>query len=187
MMIGDTRRRKLAALLAAAAVIAGCSHHQAARAASESVDVLSCHDAAGQQPADPQARPVNGVESFALNGDTNTFDALPAWMSSDGHRYLIWKVYLAIAASARPYRVVAVTSPATARLFYASPARWGAMSGSQAIGAPPRQIRLPVCGELYTGYTGGILITRPACVTLAVSGPASKVATVTVPVLEGRC
>ncbi len=68
-----------------------------------------------------------------------TSDTLPAWMSRYGHRYLIWKVFLAVAASTRPYRVVAVTSPATARLFYASPAHWGAVSGSQTIGAPPRQ------------------------------------------------
>lgn len=187
MMACDARRRTLAALLAAAAVIAGCSHRPASPAASASVDVLSCRDSAGQQPADPQARPVNEVESFALNGDTNTSDTLPAWMSRDGHRYLIWKVFLAVAPSARPYRVVAVTTPATARLFYASPAQWGAVSGSQTVEAPPRQVRLPVCGTQYTGYTGGILITRPACVTLAVSGPGSKVATVTVPVLVGQC
>jgi hypothetical protein len=188
MMTGATRRRTVAALLAAATVVlAGCSHRPAAPAASASVDVLSCRDSAAQQPADPQARPVNGVESFALSGDTNAYDTLPAWVSRDGHRYLVWKTYLAVADRARPYRIVTVTSPATARLFYASPAQWGDVSGSQTIGAPPRQVRLPVCGKQYTGYTGGILITRPACVTLAVSGPGSKVATVTVPVLVSQC
>jgi hypothetical protein len=112
---------------------------------------------------------------------------VPPWRSRDGHRYLIWKTFLAVAASARPYRTVTVTSPATARLFYASPAQWGAVSGSKTIGAAPRQIELPACGKQYTGYTGGILITQPACVTLAVSGPGSKVATVTVPVLVTQC
>jgi hypothetical protein len=82
---------------------------------------------------------------------------------------------------------VTVTSPATARLFYASPAHWGAVSDSKTIGAAPRQIRLRVCGKQYTGYTGGILITHPACVTLAVSGPGIKAVTVTVPVLVSRC
>ena len=187
MMIGDARCRTLAALLAAAVVLAGCSHRPAAPAASASVDVLSCHDSAGQQTADPQARPVNGVESVALNGDTNAYDTLPAWTSRDGHRYLIWKVYLAVAASARPYRIVTVTSPVTARLFYASTAQWGAVSGSQTIAVAPRQVELPACGKQYTGYTGGILITRPGCVTLAVSGPGSKAATVTVPVLVSQC
>ena len=193
MMTGATHLRRLAALLAAAAVIAGCSHRPAtpatpaAPAASASVVVLSCHDSAGQQPADPQDRPVNGVESVALNGDTNTYDTLPAWRSRDGHRYLIWKVFLAVAASARPYRIVTVTGPATAGLFYASPVQWGAVSGSQTIAAAPRQVELPACGKQYTGYTGGILITRPGCVTLAVSGPGSKTATVTVPVLVSQC
>jgi hypothetical protein len=173
--------------VALAVVVTGCSQRSAAPAASGGAAVLSCHDSAGQQPADPQARPVNGVESFALNGDTNTDDTLPAWRSSDGHRYLIWKTFLAVAASARPYRIVTVTGPATARLFYASPAQWGAVSDSNTIGAAPRQIELPACGKQYTGYTGGILITQPACVTLAVSGPGSKVATVTVPVLVTQC
>ncbi len=190
MTMNHVVRPKLAVLIALAVVSAGCSHHPAASAesaASAGIAVLSCHDSAGQQPADPQARPVNGVESFALNGDTNASDTLPAWMSRDGHRYLIWKVFLAVAASARPYRFVTVTSPATARLFYASPAQWGAVSGSGTIGVAPRQFELPVCGTQYTGYTGGILVTHPACVTLAVSGPGSKVATVTVPVLVNQC
>lgn len=187
MIVSDAPRRRLAVLIVLAAVITGCSHRPAAPAASAGVDVLSCHDAAGQQPADPQARPVNGVESFALNGDTNTSDTLPAWTSRDGDRYLIWKIFLAVAPSAWPYRIVTVTSPATARLFYASPAQWGAVSGSKTIGRAPRQIQLPACGKQYTGYTGGILITHPACVTLAVSGPGSKLATVTVPVLVSRC
>ena len=187
MMTSHTPGRRLAALVTLAAILTGCSHRPPAPAASRGIDVLSCRDAAGQQPADPQARPVNGVESFALNGDTNTDDHLPAWTSRNGHRYLIWKVFLAVAASARPYRIVTVTSPATARLFYASPARWGSVSGTRPIGAAPRQVQLPACGRQYTGYTGGILITHPACVTLAVSGPAIKAVTVTVPVLVSRC
>ena len=187
MIITDFPLRKLAALVALAVVITGCTHRSATPAASGGAAVLSCRDSAGQQPADPQARPVNGVESFALNGDTNAYDTLPAWRSRDGHRYLVWKIYLAVAASARPYRIVTVTRPATARLFYASPAQWGAMSGSQAIGAARRQVVLPACGRQFAGYTGGILITQPACVTLAVSGPGSKVATVTVPVLVTHC
>lgn len=187
MISTDNPHRKLATLVTLAVVITGCTHHSATPTASGGATTLSCRDSAGQQPADPQARPVNGVESFALNGDTNTGDTLPVWMSRDGHRYLIWKTFLAVAASARPYRIVTVTGPATARLFYASPAQWGAVSGSKAIGAAPRQIELPACGTHYTGYTGGILITQPACVTLAVSGPGSTIATVTVPVLVPQC
>jgi hypothetical protein len=162
-----------------------CSHGSVAPAASGAVTVLSCHDSAGQSPGDPEARPVNGVESFALNGDTNAYDTLPALKSRDGHRYLVWKAFLDVAVSARPYRILTVTAPATARLYYAAPARWDA-SGS-TIDAVPRQIELPACGKQYAGYTGAILVTRPACVTLAVSGPGSKTATVTVPVLVTRC
>ncbi len=186
---GRGRNRRLplglAALVTLATVATGCSHPPAAPAAGGGMAVLSCRDAAGQQPADPRALPVNGVESFV--GDTNAYDTLPVWKSRDGHHYLIWKAFLAVAAIARPYRIVTVTSPATARLFYASPAYWGAVSGRKTIGTAPRRVELPVCGRQYTGYAGGILITRPACVTIAVSGPGSKTVTVSVPVLVTRC
>src|SRR5215471_190985 len=187
MMTSGTLLRGLAVPVTLAAVITGCSHPPAAPAASGGTTVLSCRDAAGQQAADPRARLVNGVEGVALHGDTNTSDHLPALTSRDGRRYLIWKTFLAVAATAWPYRTVTVTRPATAGLFYASPAHWGSLSGGKAIGAPPRRIQLPVCGKHYTGYTGGILIAHPACVTLAVSGPGSNAVTVTVPVLVSRC
>jgi hypothetical protein len=133
---------KMALALALAASISGCSHHPATPGSGNGIAVLSCRDSAGQQPANPQAQPVNGIESFALNGDPNADDTLPAWKSTDGHRYLIWKTFLAIASSVGPYRVVTVASPATARLFYASPERWGQVSSSQVIAPPPRRIRL---------------------------------------------
>jgi len=82
---------------------------------------------------------------------------------------------------------VTITSPATARLYYASPTQWGAVSGRGTIGAAPRQIRLPVCGRRFTGYTGGILVMHPTCVRLAVRGPGRQAATVTVPILISRC
>jgi len=148
---------------------------------------LSCAASAGQQAGDPSAHAVNEVQSAALAGDTNGYDSLPAWKSSDGQRYLVWKVYLAVAPAGRPYRVITVTSPGSARLFYASPAAWGAASGKPVVPPPPRSVRLPTCGSRYTGYTGGILVTRPACVSLTVTGPGSAARTVRVPVLIPRC
>jgi hypothetical protein len=179
------------ALLLCLVIVDGCtaSHSPSIRSASlpPSSMVLSCDASAGQQPADPSARPVNGVESAALAGDTNSYDSLPAWKSRDGHRYLVWKAYLSVAPSATPYRIVTATSPGSARLFYASPARWGAASGQPVVPPPPRSVRLSPCGHGYTGYTGAILVTRPACVTLSVTGPHSTPRTVRVPVLIAHC
>jgi len=90
------RCRGLAVLVTVATVATGCSHRHATPAPG-GMDVVSCREAAGQQPADPQARLVNGVESVALHGDTNVYDTLPAWKSRDGHHYLIWKTFLAVA------------------------------------------------------------------------------------------
>jgi hypothetical protein len=179
------RIRLVVAVLTAltAGTAAGCVHPAAT---TNAVTTLTCRATAGQQGADPHALRVNGVESFALRGDSNPADPLPTWRIA-GHRYLIWKTFLAVAATARPYRLVAVTSPASARLYYASPTRWGAVSSRATISAAPRQIRLPVCGHRFTGYTGGILITHPACVRLTVRGPGRQAATVTVPILVIHC
>jgi hypothetical protein len=174
------------AVVGCTATHAPAAHTQPPASAPSSV-ALSCAASAGQEAADPSAHPVNEVQSAALAGDTNGYDSLPAWKSSDGHRYLVWKAYLAVAPAGRPYRVVTVTSPGSARLFYASPAAWGAASGKPVLPPPPRSVRLPTCGSRYTGYTGGILVTRPACVTLTVTGPGSAARTVRVPVLIPRC
>ena len=57
-----------------------------------------------------------------------------------------------------------------------------------AVAKPATQIRMPACGPRYTLFTGGILVRRPACVRLAVSGPGVAAVTVAVPVLvSGRC
>jgi hypothetical protein len=181
--------RKLAGRLASGAGRrAGTPAHGRTRpVASAPETLLSCGDSAGQQAGDLSARPVNGVESAAWLGDTNAYDTLPAWRSRDGRRYLVWKTYLAVAPGARPYRTITVTSPGSARLFYASPARWGAVSGAPVTPRPPRAVRLASCGRQYAGFTGAILIVHPACVTLTITGPGRTPRTVTVPILVRRC
>lgn len=149
--------------------------------------VLSCGDSAGQQAAAGPGRPVNGVESAALRGDTDTYDSLPAWKTRTGRKYLVWKVFLAVAPGSGPFRLVTVISPASGRLFYASPARWGATSGAKFIPPPPKAVRLPACGRRFAGYTGGILVTHPACVTISVTGPGSRPRTLIVPILVAHC
>lgn len=131
---------------------------------------LTCRDSAGQQDRDTRpARLVNGVDGFI--GDANAYDTLPVRRVA-GSRYLDWKTPLAVQPGS--YRTVAIVSPASARLDY----------GSGRV-APARAVRMPACGSRYTLYVGGILVRRPACVTLAVSNPAGTTALVTVPVLRG--
>jgi hypothetical protein len=133
--------------------------------------LLTCHDSAGQQGRDTSpARLVHGVDGFI--GDTNAYDALPV-QHLDGHRYLAWKTALSVAPDAGPYRTVSVVTPASARLSYGS-----------GISASSRSVRLPSCGHRFALYVGGILVMHPACVTLAVTGPAGKPTTVAVPVLR---
>jgi hypothetical protein len=118
---------------------------------------------------------AGGVSGFA--GDIETYDTLPVFGRIDGHRYLVWKAALAVAPGARGGRTLRVLSPGWARIAYGRPP-W----------KPASQIRMPACGPRYTLFTGGILVRRPACVRLAVSGPGVAAVTVAVPVLvSGRC
>ena len=79
----------------------------------------------------------------------------------DGRRYVAWKDALSVASSALPYRIISVVSPASARLSY----------GGAALS---QRVRMRACGSRYTLYAGGIFVTHPACVILAVTGPAAK-------------
>ncbi len=160
----------LSALAVLAAAIAGCTSASPPKSASVAVAVDTCRDSAGQQGYDPGVRLVNGVQGFV--GDPNPDDT-PYKVMRNGHRYIAWKFALAVAPDAGPYRTVGVLHPASARLAY------------------PRQlaasVRLPVCGHRYTLYAGGVFVTKPSCVTLTVTGPAGKPATVTMPVLVASC
>jgi hypothetical protein len=159
------------ALAVLALVIAGCaSAAPAGTAGARLTAVDTCRDSPGQQTSDPGVRLVNGVEGFV--GDPNPFDT-PNRVTRDGHRYLAWKFALAVAPDALPYRTVSIVRPASARLAY-----------PDELAA---SVRLPVCGHRYTLYAGGVFLTRPGCVTLAVSGPSGKPAMVTMPVLVSHC
>jgi hypothetical protein len=161
----------LSVLAVLAPAIAGCASAGPARSAGPTIlAVDTCHDSPGQQGSDPGVRLVNGVEGFV--GDPNPYDT-PLKVTRNGHRYLAWKFALAVAPDAGPYRTVRVLHPASAWLAY--PRRLAA------------GVRLPVCGHRYTLYAGGVFITKPGCVTLAVTGPAGKAVTVTMPVLVASC
>lgn len=132
--------------------------------------LLTCHDSAGQQGEDDRpARLVNGVDGFI--GDPNAYDTLPV-QHLTGYRYLAWKTALSVAPDAG-YRTVSVVTPTSARLSY----------GSSILKAS-RSVRLAACGRRYALYVGAILVRHPACVTIAVTGPNGKLATVSIPVLR---
>lgn len=173
------RRRAALVVVVIGLCLGGCSGGSPATTLNaDTLDVLSCHDSPGQQAIDTApARLVNGVDGFI--GDANAYDSLPVQYVG-GHRYLAWKTALAVAASARPYRTVSVVRPASARLGYAR---------ANDAAPPSRRVRLPVCGDRYTLYVGRILVRHPACVTLAVTGPApaEQPVLVTVPVLAAQC
>ncbi len=75
--------------------------------------------------------------------------------------------------------------------MYGSPSRIGTLfstrSGQALLAASRTKVRLPACGPRFTGYTGGVIVTGPGCVTFEVTSPSAKAATVTVPIGQATC
>lgn len=154
-----------------------------------SVLSLSCSDSAGQQGRDDETV-TGGVEGLALPGSGDPASLYPIG-TAGGARYFIYKAFLAVSPAAAPFATVSVTRPASVRLVYAAPSRIGTLfstrSGRPLLAASRSAVRLPVCGPRFTGFTGGIIVTGPTCVTFKVSSPAATAATVTVPVGPVSC
>jgi len=178
------------------ASLAACSgaparpEHPAPGPATSSLLSLSCSDSAGQQGTDHETV-IGGVEGLALPGSGDPAGLHPIGTTTNGKRYFIYKAFLAVSPSAAPFATVSVIRPAGTRLVYGSPSRIGELfstrSGQALLAASRNTVRLPVCGPRFTGFTGGIIVTGPACVTFQVSSPRAREATLTVPIGPATC
>jgi hypothetical protein len=164
--------------------------HPAPSPVASSLLSLSCSDSAGQQGQDHETV-TGGVEGLVLPGSDDPAGLYPIGTASGGKRYFIYKAFLAVSASAAPFATVSITRPASARLVYGSPSRIGALfsarSGQALLAASGSKVRLPVCGPRFTGFTGGVIVTRPTCVTFEVSSPSARAAIVTVAIGPATC
>ena len=134
---------------------------------------------------------TGGVEGLVLPGSDDPAGLYPIGTASSGTRYFIYKAFLAVSASTAPFATVSITRPASARLVYGSSSRisalFSARSGQPLLAASRSKVRLPVCGPRFTGFTGGVIVTGPTCVTFEVSSPSARVATVTVAIGPASC
>jgi hypothetical protein len=153
------------------------------RRASSAI-TLTCKDSVGQQGRGGE-RVVGGVEGLVLPGSGDPA-ALNPVLGPDGKRYLVYKAFLAVSSAVAPYATVSIISPASAKLFYGSSGRVGDLTGSAQgralVAASRSQVHLPVCGQDFTGYVGGIIVIAPMWVTFAVSSPHGRTARVSVPI-----
>ena len=156
---------------------------------SASLLSLRCSDSIGQQSGEDQTV-VGGVTGLVLP-DSDDPAGLFLVRGKDGRGYFVYKAMLAVSASAAPFATVSVTGPAGAMLLYGSASRVGdlvsAAGGQGLVAAARSQVRLPVCGPRFTGYVGGVIITKPACVTFEVTSPGSRAAMVSVPIGPATC
>ena len=149
---------------------------------SPSMMILSCSDSVGQQGRGGE-KVIGGVEGLVLPGSGDP-SLLRSLRSTDGHRYFVYKAFLAVSAAATPYATVSIISPESAKLYYGKSDVVGRLAnsaqGSGLITASKSQIRLPVCGPNFTGFVGGIIIVKPTSVTFAISSPHKTTERITV-------
>jgi len=172
-----------------ASLVAACSARPA-RPAHSVLLSLTCAESAGQQGQGGETV-TGGVEGLVLPGSDDPAGLYPVGKAGNGKPYFIYKAFLAVSASAAPFATVSITRPSSARLVYGSPSRIGdlfsADSGQPLVAAARSEVRLPVCGPRFTGFTGGVIVTGPACVTFEVSSRSARAATVTVPIGPVTC
>ena len=175
-------------MAAIAAVVVGVSFFVYLEASSPSnLITLRCSESVGQQGRGGE-KVVGGVEGLVLPGSGDPA-ALSPLRSADGHRFFVYKAFLAVAAAAAPNATVSIVRPQSARLYYGTPTKVGTLAESEQgrglIEASKSMVRLPVCGPDFTGFVGGIIVVRPTSVTFAVSSPHLKTARVTISVGNG--
>lgn len=127
---------------------------------------------------------VGGVTGLVLAGSDDPAGLYPI-RAGGGKRYFVYKALLAVSAAAAPYATVSIIRPAGATLVYGPSALTS--PGPALVAASRRQVRLPVCGQRFTGFVGGVIVTRPVCVTFQVSSPSASPQTVSVPIGPTQC
>jgi len=183
-------RAHLAFLALTMASVAACSAAPAPPGAAPAPLLsLTCSDSIGQQSGGQQTV-VGGVTGLVLPDSDDPASLYPV-QGANGRTYYVYKAMLAVSASSAPFATVSITGPADATMLYGSATHVGdlasALSGQALVAASRRAVRLPVCGPRFTGYVGGIIVTKPACVTFEVTSRESKPATVSVPIGPSTC
>lgn len=105
-------------------------------------------------------------ETWGEGGVGEGFDvASLAEFSSNG--YTLIKSPLVVSADAEEGTMVRVAEPETAALYYTTWSRWGTESAASMISAATQTVVVAACDEARQ-FPGGVIVDRPACVTLEI-------------------
>jgi hypothetical protein len=150
---------------------------------------LSCNDGtSGITPPAPGTRWVNGLSGDGWAGSAS------APGGTKGQEPTFWKSFLYVGPNAARWTVLSVVDPPSARIYYVPFRFWsppGDGSPRPALGLTDpgsgrTTIAFEYCGQQPLGFTGGVTTLGPACVTLAVTAPGRRAASVRLP-LGARC
>lgn len=175
---------------AAAAVVAGGAKSDSERT-SAAQGTLTCAD---ETP--PGVRPRFGAGSATRNFGPLALDAVGGWASakpvgiqlvSQGKHYSLLKAFAYVLRRPPGSVTMTVQAPTTVSLYYVAGTVWAANpSARQIVKAKARSVRFSACVG-PTGYTGGLLIQTPACVTLRVGVTGLKARTIRPPIAPAHC
>ena len=182
---------RLLALSVALAVAAGTAGHAQGRQRMVGAATATCAD---ETP--PGAAPRFGAGSTARNYGAIALDGVGAWalrtptgipVNYQGRHYRLLKAFAYVLHKPPAVVTVTVASPRSVRLYYPSGTVWASgPSAAQIVRGADQSVSLAACAGL-TGYTGGLLIEKPVCVTLRISEAGAKTRVVRVPIAPSAC
>lgn len=182
---------RLLALPVALAVAAGTAGHAQGQQGMFGAATATCAD---ETP--PGAAPRFGAGSTARNYGAIALDGVGAWalrtptgirVNYQGRHYRLLKAFAYVLRKPPAAVTVTVASPKSVRLYYPSGTVWASgPSAAQIVRGADRTVSLAACAGL-TGYTGGLLIEKPICVTLRITEAGIKTRLVHVPIAPSAC
>jgi hypothetical protein len=104
-----------------------------------------------------------------------------------GRHYLLLKAYVYVLRKPPATVTVRVISPQSVSLYYPSSSVWNAgPTPTQIVRGAAESVRFSACPG-PTGYTGGLVIQKPVCVTLQVREPGHRDRVVQVAMAPALC
>jgi hypothetical protein len=150
---------------------------------------LTCDDGTrGITPPAPRTRWVNGLSGDGWAGSASATGGTKAQEPT------FWKSFLYVGPDAAAWTLLSVVDPPSARIYYVPFRFWSppADGSSRPVlgvtnpGSGRTTIAFQYCGQQPLGFTGGVTTVGPACVTLKVTAPGRRAASVRLP-LGTRC
>lgn len=148
---------------------------------------LTCSD---ESPPSVSAGPLAArIGPLALDGARSWAAKPPTGIAFayNKQHYRLLKAFAYVSAKPRATVTMRIVTPRTgASLYYAAGPAWASSSPRSIIQAARSTVTFTAC-DGPTGYTGGFLVSRAACITVSVSEPGMRSTTAHLSIAPAHC